>query len=591
MQLYDPKEIDINEQVSVYDEHLNGRGYVYMDLECIEDAINTADETAKQAERLLCEYLVFHNHPCREYNKSCIIEYFVHDRYVPVSTFSTKNTKGLSLDRRKVVPKIREKLKVNHYVLDLNDLYSENKTLVSNLTKLVNRRKKGDPEKAADGSNIWRIPFEATLTNNFRFNYKSEAIINIPRTLKNSFKVPEGKVIVYGDFANADMRSGYNTHLISEDNIDLIMEFEDDTYAGMAALVNKYIRENVNPDEPVFTGFKSKAERDKYKVYFLAVMYGTRSTPISEDLNFVNSLVKVLESSPKYSQYIEDIQTRLKFGIPIYTQTIFGQVATVDQVSGVNKWLSQQSLHRALNYPVQGTTSDLVIITVNRIIDTMRGLGIGKDMFDVYFVRHDEPLFVMDEHLIDEISWVFKDYETIVVPGWLPYRMDFMFARNYGEVDKDLMDRYESCSTHNKHQLGEVTTDLTISNGYVSPLKPILFLSMHECNGTVVIINDKTEKLMIRTTGEEGQIASTLKAIEDKASGIKHKYDFVVVANVDVNNVYMVDSTLTVVFSKDLNVHVKEASVLARLLSTPEDLETEPDYNLKIYNKYLGGRE
>lgn len=253
--------------------------------------------------------------------------------------------------------------------------------------------------------------------------------------------------------------------------------FEEDKQKALACSVSednriKKARKDIEAFQP-FRGFKNKTERDLYKVYVLQTIYGTRRHVVSEANRFIGLLGKVLDSCPNYKRYWEDIKRRASYGMPIRVHCYMGHVEQVAAFDGIRL---KETLFKCLNYPVQGGTSEIMITTTNGILNTFYSLGYTDKDIRVYYIRHDEPIFIFKKSVMKD-SWVFKDYSIIHMDDWIPLILDFSFGRVYSNQDRDLTNEFELSTRINEFRISQDLKS-TISKDYY-PLEPILELAIH----------------------------------------------------------------------------------------------------------------
>lgn len=78
--------------------------------------------------------------------------------------------------------------------------------------------------------------------------------------------------------------------------------------------------------------------------------------------------------------------------MPFAVKSYFGH----EEIINVDSY-DRNPLFKALNTPIQAGTSEVVILTVNKILDMFYELGYTEDDVSVYMVRHDEPVFKVKE--------------------------------------------------------------------------------------------------------------------------------------------------------------------------------------------------
>ncbi|MFQ9150775.1 MAG: hypothetical protein ACLR6B_03780 [Blautia sp.] len=220
-----------------------------------------------------------------------------------------------------------------------------------------------------------------------------------------------------------------------------------DKYEGIARPIAK-----ANGEDFDYESFKKN--RNLYKVYVLETIYGTRGSSIQSTRSFIQSLAKYLDSCEKYTEYVRRINNTIAMNLPVITRGYFG----FEQAAPSNLFRDVDIRNFALNSPIQTGTSEIMILTVNAIIDKFRSLGYGPDDVSVYMVRHDEPVFKISKKVLKD-AWVFKNASEIYVDDWIPLQLDFKYGYYYGEEDAGLAEAVDYSVDLNAHKIDIVTAD------------------------------------------------------------------------------------------------------------------------------------
>lgn len=505
------KDDDVD--VDVYEQRLNYSGEIYMNLKSVARYILNQENLSKTLYRLCRRHMnMSSRYGYGSVEKNSVIAYLKNSEHIPAERFRKKGVQGESLDKDKVLKPLRDSGIAKDF-LDLYMEFQECSTRGNNVSKLLSRIKNNETIEGWN-SDLVCVPFSANRSLNLRFNYSREGIINFPKDMKDVIFAPQDYYLVWGDFSQIDARVAYNTLLRDETNFEFIRKFPDDIYAGFANWVNEFQRnilaqnishleavcENENKlhgtaysygkleeardrldNWKVFNGFSDKKERTLYKVYCLQTIYGTRFHLNPEANIFIKTLGTVLDSCPKYNRYWNDIKKRADLGIPIKVNCYFSHMELVPAVGGrrVN-----DTLFKCLNYPVQGTSSEILILTINNILDRLYDLGYTEEQARVYYVRHDEPIFLIHKDVMKD-AHIFKEFETINIDNWLPLELGFNFGRCYGRVSEDVQTEYNKIKIISDNTL-DVTSKEVVDH---YPLEPMLELgvSIFRENGHMII--------------------------------------------------------------------------------------------------------
>ena len=366
--------------------------------------------------------------------RETIYRYLTRVEHCPASFFHHGRTKDFSLDmKRSLQPCIDEGYAVEF--LTYYCAFSKTKKRIEDMEKLLGRCT-APVGKDAEGNQLYKMPFFAKQDSNLRFTTVNENVIGIPRDLKSIFHAEDGYCLVWGDFEQSDWRVAYSLFINSKEDED-IMNSVDDKYEAIARVIARRNGVEFNLEE-------FKAQRPMYKTLVLAAVYGKRGSKVKAENDFLQMMGRFLSTCERYMRFVNRLLLYKSLNLPIYLKSFFGHVEAINiNVS------DEQLLHKGLNTPNQSCTSELIIMQVNSIMDTVESLGYGPDDFRIFFVRHDEPIFIMKKSLISELGWIFKEHEDIQVEDWMPLKMPFYFGTVYSEKDPELTAQYEeSCAKH-----------------------------------------------------------------------------------------------------------------------------------------------
>lgn len=509
--------------IELYSERLNRSGEIFMSLDHVKAYSNTQSNTARTLSRLCHRYMNINSMTGYiALDKHSVIDYLQQTEYVSSDRFEKKGVQSLSLDKDKVVRPLYE----SGIAQDFLGMYmqlQESNTRSNNMSKLVSRVGTNTKVEGNAGE-LTSVPFEANQTLNLRFNYSKEAIIGFPKEMTDVIYAPKDYCLAWGDFSQIDARVTYNILLKDDTNFEYIKAFPD-IYAGFANWVNEENRKNLEieksrleaiiADEELrfgsapsynllagvitklenwkpFTGFKDKEARKLYKVYCLQTIYGTRYHKVPEANAFIKMFGKVLASCPKYQRYWDDVMRRVDLGVPLKVSCYFGHSELVPATGGRFK---MDTLYKCLNYPVQGTSSEILILTCSNILEKLYAKGYTEEQVSIYYVRHDEPIFLIHKDVMKDTQ-IFKEFENLYIEDWLPLNLTFSFGECYGKPDPSLTEQFEAaCSSISSEQLNAVPTVTTseLSNHY--PLDDILELGIavsRDADNIVTCFYDKT---------------------------------------------------------------------------------------------------
>lgn len=329
------------------------------------------------------------------------------------------STKTVSLDAKKVIaPLIERGVETDllqHYVE-----YRSAKTQLSFLRGLEPELRHAKLTPA--GRAVVAYDTHVDEQDNLRTYYSDIAVVSIPKVYKSIIGAKGDEYyLAWADLPQADLRGAYNLFLRTPENVQVMREFED-AYEGIATLAEG---DHFNHDT-------FKENRKYYKVSALKVFYNSKdNSPVSEDLRaFYNS-------SERYTRYCYDLRVLYRFKLPIPIKSYFGCEQYLPEASYADRFIS-----KGLNTPIQWFTSHIVNEIVMNILRKFWSLGYTEEDINVYFVRHDEPLFQFRRTILKD-AWIFKEFSTVIVPGFSPIILNFFFGDFYGEPNASLTKEIE----------------------------------------------------------------------------------------------------------------------------------------------------
>lgn len=328
--------------------------------------------------------------------------------------FRSKKTKGYSLDNERVVKPLIAKGIVPE-LLTYYSKYRTGKSCISILSNLASSRVIHDVTPT--GRRILKYNTNVGAYDNLRAYYSDIAVISIPKAYSNIITTPDDlHYLVWCDFPQADWRFAYNMFIRDDSNRELMSKC-DDAYEGLARMIHG---DKFDYDE-------FKANRSEFKVHCLACFYGSRNAdPIP------TAIRNYFLTRPKYKKLLFDLDVLYQFGVPIPCVSYLGYEQMIPEGTYRDGFMN-----KSLNTPIQTMTSHIVIETVFGILQKFWDLGYTKDDINIYYVRHDEPIFTFSKKILKD-AWVLKECSEIYLPGFTPIHLDFHFGQYYLDEDAKL---------------------------------------------------------------------------------------------------------------------------------------------------------
>ena len=548
-----------------YEELLNRRGFVYYDREKLVADIpwlkGDMYQEAEEANRIMAFNSANEYRSCG--SDECVYNYLIFTELVPKSYFvSRKAKRGWSLSASK---NLRVCL-LNRYAEEFLTHYIKKKSLSSKIGLLEQRTDRCHEKiaEAADGTPLYKMKATAFPSPNARFVYKNEAIINIPKTTVSCIGAPNGYTIVWGDFSQSDFRIAYNLFIRSEQDWAILSQVSD-LYEGIARLVAERFGEQFDIQE--FT-----KNRKLYKQLILATVYGKRSSLVAEEKQFITRFAKFLDTCPRYKEYYERLRLYKKLNFPIFVDSYFGHREQLDM-----NLKEEDLIDKGLNTPIQSCSSELIIMQTLHIIDKFREAGLGEEDVSVYFVRHDEPIFLIKTELLEDWAWIFKDHEKIFVDNWSELEMVFHYGQWYSIDDEELTTQAERSYEKNKDKLTIVRNTSNLAESSWVPLENVytLYVAKQEIGDLSVLTfhdnqNNEIFSMSCQKSDPEVLKAGICSKLEKCASKLKEAgYGRVVIYSKDLAGQHFLcydDEVMSCVFEVANNLNFRTAWAANRIV-------------------------
>lgn len=506
----------------------------------------------------------------------------------PDRFFRTNKSTGFSLDMKRVLTP----LLMNGYAEEFLNVYTEYKSVkskCSNISSIIAAC--NDPFLVKqDGTELYQLLYSVNQQTNLRYNYKNFDIISqIPKEYTNAITVEDDYLLAWGDFAQSDLRIAYNLLLRNKDNYEIMYNTED-KYEGIARLIAK-----ANGEDFDYETFK--ANRSLYKVYVLETIYGTRGSSIQSTRSFIQSLSKYLDGCEKYNEYVRRIDNTIAMNLPVVTKGYFG----FEQAAPSNLYRPVDIRNFALNSPIQTGTSEIMILTVNSIIDRFRQLGYGPEDVSVYMVRHDEPVFRISKRALKD-AWIFKNASEIYVDDWIPLKLDFKYGYYYGEEDEELSKAVDYSIALNEHKIETVEADSYGMSKEYYPIADVGNVYWHLAKvgkKTVLAVYDPVLQAaniaLINSTDQKKVEATSVAIVRDLAQLYKKNGFNGVIAHGNFVSGALYNDGILVKFINGSGAKLYQAQLFAEVMANriekvyPDRSAEMRQYNLRMLADVLGG--
>ena len=421
--------IEDRHSIDEYISLLSESNKIYISVERLRDAIKESRYRYQDFMSLVKLQLSIDS--CGEYTNPTsdkLIDFLIRDG-VSEKVFVVKDRKSLSFDKTKVVQPLIDR-GVHTELLGYWIKASTYSSYQSILSKLYDRRP--PIEVRSNGEYVFAYNTTVKQKENLRAYYSDIGVLSIPKVYSNIICSPgDDYILGWCDFPQADWRFAYNLLIKDESNFEVMSKY-DDAYEGLARLVEK---DRFNPTE-----FKTR--RKEYKVDCLKVLYNSKSQYLVASL-----MREFYRSCPKYMEILKKLYILYKFRVPIQVTSYFG----FEQIIPEGRY-PDEFIAKAISTMIQTITSHVVKETVFSILEQFWSLGYTKEDINVYFVRHDEPVFYMKRKVLND-AWIFGNSSDIQLSGFSPIKLEFDFGYSYKDSDDELNSIVQKCIDSNQDKM------------------------------------------------------------------------------------------------------------------------------------------
>lgn len=439
LNLYSTDKLDVERYYALLTE----KGFIYVNVEKLHDDVTfMGSRVSSLASTAIRHMQVTQKKMVSDLSDVNVYDYLVDGCGVNPSSLRAKNVRGWSIDEKRL-----SRLSDRKMVADFLEIYQAYKSSKTKKGIIAGIRDRAQPteERSPSGARLGKVFFQVEPRQNLRYYYKKESIVQIPRAMSGCVTVPEGYFLTWGDFASADMIAALNCYLIDTDRDREIAALHGkDGYAMFAHLISEFYGEPF--DKEAFL-----ENRAAYKLYALKTIYGNTYGATEEESLFIKRAIPYLNSKPRYVKYRETVKRAYEAGLPIEVESYFGHTQFLDRTAA-NSTLTEVT-DKALNTPIQTHTSERIIALVLSVVGDFERLGYryGED-FWVYYIRHDEPLFLFKNEMLKDV-WVLKDNAEVQVDDGIVQYVDWVFGYEYKSADAKMQETVEKIYEANKARM------------------------------------------------------------------------------------------------------------------------------------------
>ena len=269
-------------------------------------------------------------------------------------------------------------------------------------------------------------------TTTGRMSSQNPNIQNIPiktelgRKVRGGFIAPKGRVLLSFDYSQIELRIA--AVMSGDENLLDIFKKGQDVHTGVASRVFKVPENEVTKDM-----------RRQAKVINFGILYGMGVNALKANLgstrdgaqNFYNEYFNTFSG---VARYLED--TKMFASQNGYTETLFGRRRYFEGIRSKLPFIRAAAERMAINAPIQGTSADIIKISMRRIFDYINDSK-NKDLcggVKMLLQVHDELVFEVedDKEFIKKISKKIQDIMQDVLTEDLSKGVPLVTSSNVG---------------------------------------------------------------------------------------------------------------------------------------------------------------
>lgn len=283
------------------------------------------------------------------------------------------------------------------------------------------------PKALNPGTGRVHTSYHQAVTATGRLSSSDPNLQNIPirseegRRIRQAFIAAPGKKILAADYSQIELR--IMAHFSKDSRLINAFLAGDDIHRQTAAEVF-----GLPPDQV------SKDQRRSAKAINFGLIYGMSAFGLAKQLGIERHLAQsyidtYFERYPGVKQFMDRTRERAKtLG---YVETLSGRRLHIPDIRATNGQRRQYAERAAINAPMQGTAADLIKLAMISVDDWIES---SRAPVTMVMQVHDELVFEVDDHLIDEAKAAIIERMSRVASLTVPLVVDAGIGRNWDEA-------------------------------------------------------------------------------------------------------------------------------------------------------------
>ncbi|MCS7197338.1 MAG: DNA polymerase I [Candidatus Bipolaricaulota bacterium] len=288
------------------------------------------------------------------------------------------------------------------------------------LEKLLSTYVKKLPEYINPRTGRVHTTFQQHVTVTGRLSSMEPNLQNIPvrselgGQIRKAFVAPPGRVLIGADYSQIELR--VLAHLSGDAGLIEAFERDEDVHARTAATIFNIPIESVGP-----------RERRIAKMINFGLSYGMTGYGLAQRTGLSRSeadrfIKNYFEKYPGVKAYMERVVREAEE--KRYLETLLGRRRYFVE-------LSSQTKREAINFPVQGSASDIMKLAMLRVYEKIKSDEIKAAML---LQIHDELIFEADVAHAERAAQIIKQTMEGVFTLRVPLKVETHIGTNWGEI-------------------------------------------------------------------------------------------------------------------------------------------------------------
>lgn len=269
--------------------------------------------------------------------------------------------------------------------------------------------------------------FSQTMVATGRLSSSNPNLQNIPATtdhgIRSVFESDRGNIFLSADYSQVELR--VLAHMTKDENLITAFKNDIDIHTQTAGQIFNIPISDV-----------TKEQRQIGKRINFSIIYGLTPYGLSKDLGIKQSqakeyIEKYFKTYPKVAVWIEE--TAAKAEKDGFTQTLMGRRRYVPGLKEKNQTLYQAAKRIAINSPVQGTSAELIKITMLKVNEVLNKKNLKAQ---IILQIHDELLLELPTEEKESVEKIIKKEMENVVKWTIPFKITIHTGKNWELVTK-----------------------------------------------------------------------------------------------------------------------------------------------------------